>query len=323
MADPPEPNESTERAASSARRNEAGASPPSNAPPREPQTPDAGAPGVEDIAEKLQRGGHVVICNWNSKGEAIIRELHSEVIHDKRLVVVVTDKELPKRIGSAWRGVFTVDGNPLEREYLLQAMITKAHSAIVLADEASPNPDTANFMIAACIERINPEVHTIVEISQSSYLEHFQGTGVDEMICINEIAEKIISQSCLTHGLSALYLHLLTASEEANEIYILPAPQVTHGHTYRDVRRAIGTFEGESLILLGFLAQVDGVQAPPGYRAFSRDGKRMAMVVNPTQNDESNNPLSQSYVIRPGDELILMAYEQPELRGLTLQPSAK
>ena len=142
------------------------------------------------------------------------------------------------------------------------------------------------------------------------------------MICINEIAEKIISQSCLTHGLSALYLHLLTASEETNEIYILPAPEVAHGQAYRDVRRAIGTFEGESLILLGFLAQVNATQAPPDYRTFSRDGKRMAMVVNPTQNDESANPFSQSYVIRPGDELILMAYEKPELRGFTVKGSA-
>ena len=63
------------------------------------------------------------------------------------------------------------------------------------------------------------------------------------------------------------------------------------------------------------------MQSPPDYRTFSRDGKRMAMVVNPTQNDESTNPFSQSYVIRPGDELILMAYEQPELRGFTVKSS--
>ena len=178
MGDQPDPSESTDLDASQARRYKAAASSPSDATPSDAQAP-AEAPVVEDIAEKLQRGGHVVICNWNSKGEAIIRELHSGVIHDKRLVVIVTDKKLPKRIGSAWRGVFTVDGNPLEQEYLLQAMITKAHSAIVLADEDTPNPDTANFMIAASIDRINPEVHTIVEISESSYLEHFQGTGVD------------------------------------------------------------------------------------------------------------------------------------------------
>lgn len=280
-----------------------------------PPAPGEEAPAIEDFAARLHEGGHVVILNWNSKGEAIIKELHSGVIHEQRLVVVVTDKKLPKRIGTAWRGVFTVDGSPLEPEYLLQAMIAKAHSAIVLADEESPNPDTTNFMLAASVERINPEVHTIVEISESSYLEHFEGTGVDEMICINEIAEKIISQSCLTHGLSSLYLHLLTASEETNEIYIVPAPAVAQGRSYREVRRAIGTFEGESLILLGFLAQVDRQEPPSGYKSFARNGKYMAMVVNPTQNNESDDPFSQSYVIRPGDELILMAYEEPELQG--------
>ena len=198
-------------------------------------------------------------------------------------------------------------------------MITKAHSAIILADEESPNPDTTNFMLAASIERINPHVHTVVEISQSSYLEHFQGTGVDEMICVDEIAEKIISQSCLTHGLSTLYLHLLTASEDTNEIYIIPAPEATHGNTYRDVRRAIGTFEGESLILLGFLAHVDNTQVPSTRRTFRRDGKRMAMIVNPTQHSEGGDPFSQQYVIQPGDELILMAYEKPQLTGFSVE----
>lgn len=279
------------------------------------------SPGEEIcIAERLQSGGHVVICNWNSKGEAIIQELHSSVVSDQRLIVIVSDGELPKRIGSAWRGVFTVIGNPLEQEYLLQAMVTKAHSAIILADENSPNPDSANFMIAASVERINPEVHTIVEISESRYLEHFQGTGVDEMICINEIAEKIISQSCLTHGLSSLYLDLLTASEETNEIYIIPAPATAHNKSYRSIRRSIGMFEGESLILLGFLAQVNGAEKiPPGYRAFRRDGKNVVMVINPTQNNESENPFSQSYVIKPGDELILMAYKEPQLSGFTVE----
>ena len=286
--------------------------------PGDPTPAEAAAPAVEDLAEKLRQGGHVVICNWNRKGQAIISELHSDVITDQRLVVIVTDKQLPKRIGMAWRGVFTVDGNPLEREYLLQAMINKAHSAIVLADEESPNPDTTNFMLAAAIEQINPDVHTIVEISESAYLGHFAGTGVDEMICISEIAEKIISQSCLTHGLSALYLHLLTASKETNEVYIVPAPQVAHGRTYREVRRAVATFEGESLILLGFLAQVDGMQLPPRYREFDRDGARMAMVLNPTQNNESDDPFPQSYVIKPGDEMILMAYQKPRLEGFTV-----
>lgn len=314
MADPSEPNPS-------------GSPDDPQGPREETPLPEAHGdlPADDDFSEKLQQGGHVVICNWNTKGEAIVRELHSGVVRDKRLVVVVTDKKLPKRIGEMWRGVFGVDGDPLEREFLLQAMITKAHSAIILADEESPNPDTTNFMLAASIERINPNVHTIVEISESSYLEHFQGTGVDEMICVNEIAEKIISQSCLTPGLSELYLRLLTASEETNEIYILPAPEATHGHTYRAVRRAIGTFEGESLVLLGFLAHVDDArEALSSHRTFERNGKRMTMIINPVQGSRDGDPFSQDYVIRPCDELILMAYEEPGFRGFRVEsePSA-
>lgn len=294
--------------------------PPEEPGPASPPAPSGGIPAAGHIAEQLRQGGHVVICNWNSKAEAILNELHSQVVHAKRLVVIVTDKKLPGRVGKAWRGVFVVDGSPLDQEYLLQAMVTKAHSAIVLADEQHPNPDTANFMIAACIERLSPEVHTIVEVSESSYLEHFRGTGVDELICINEIAEKIISQSCLTHGLSELYLQLLTASEETSEIYIVPAPPATHGRTYREIRRAIGTYERESLILLGFLPQIDPAQPPPNCRTFRRNGKYMTMAVNPPQHERPDCPFSQAFRIRPGDELILMAYEEPQLQGFSVEP---
>jgi Trk K+ transport system NAD-binding subunit len=294
--------------------------PAEEAAPAAPPVPSGDAAASQNLAEEIPQGGHVVICNWNSKAEAIIKELHSQVVHSKRLVVIVTDKKLPKRVGEAWRGVFVVDGCPLDQEFLLQAMVTKARSAIVLADPEHPNPDTANFMIAACIERLNPEVHTIVEVSESGYLEHFRGTGVDELICINEIAEKIISQSCLTHGLSELYLHLLTASEETNEIYIVPAPPAAHGRTYRDVRRAIGTYECESLILLGMLAEVDAAKPPPNCRAFRRYGKWMAMIINPPLHASPDCPFSQDFVIRPADELILMAYEEPQLQRFSLEP---
>ena len=294
--------------------------PPEEAAPNSPPGPGGEVAADRNLAEELPQGGHVVICNWNSKAEAIIKELHSQVVHSKRLVVIVTDKKLPKRVGEAWRGVFVVDGCPLDQEFLLQAMVTKARSAIVLADPEHPNPDTANFMIAACIERLNPEVHTIVEVSESGYLEHFRGTGVDELICINEIAEKIISQSCLTHGLSELYLHLLTASEETNEIYIVPPPPAACGRTYRDVRRAIGTYECESLILLGMVVQVDPAKPPPACRAFRRYGKWMAMIINPPLQASPDCPFSQDFTIRPDDELILMAYEEPRLEGFSIEP---
>jgi len=61
------------------------------------------------------------------------------------------------------------------------------------------------------------------------------------------------------------------------------------------------------------------MQLPPQYKDFDRDGKQMAMILNPTQNNEADDPFSQSYVIRAGDELILMAYEKPQLEGLTVE----
>lgn len=275
---------------------------------------------ADNGADQLQRlEGHVVICGWNSKGPAIIQGLRSEVInsHEQPLIVIITDKQLPKRIGKHWRGVFTVDGSPLEKEHLLQARIEAASSAIILADEESANPDAANFMLAASIEKISEgRVHTIVEIADSAYLSHFEGTGVDEMICVSEIAEKIISQACLTHGLSDLYLDLLTASQDTNEIYFVDAPPSTHGKTYRDVRRAVGMYDKESLVLLGFLSQVNGDVPAPDYNVFKRKGKQMIMVVNPTKNGEvGQQGFTQDYIIKPGDELIFMAYLPPRLNG--------
>ena len=107
MADQPDQNQPGQPDDPQRPPEEAAAAPASAIPANSPTDP-GGADAVEDIAEKLHRGGHVVICNWNSKGEAIIKELHSRVVRGKRLVVIVTDKKLPERAGAAWRGVFTV-----------------------------------------------------------------------------------------------------------------------------------------------------------------------------------------------------------------------
>ena len=98
-------------------------------------------------------------------------------------------------------------------------------------------------------------------------------------------------------------------------------PPVAHERTYRDVRRAIATYDHESLILLGFLSQVDLAQPPPNCRIFRRYGKFMTMAINPPKHERPDCPFSQNSLIRPGDELILMAYEEPELQGFSVEPA--
>jgi len=34
---------------------------------------------------------HVVICNWSSKADIIVRQLHDPSVHDKKPIIVITN----------------------------------------------------------------------------------------------------------------------------------------------------------------------------------------------------------------------------------------
>jgi Trk K+ transport system NAD-binding subunit len=259
---------------------------------------------------------HVVICNWTSKADVIVRQLHDESVHEKSPIIVITEKpeQVPKSAEKAYRGLLMIGGDPADREILIRAGIKYAKTAVILADEEDiENADSKSILIQLAVDSINPNVHTIVELVKSSSQMYFQYTHVNEIICLEQLAEKLLSQAALTPGLSEVYMNLLTQSTDTNEIYLEEVPGPFIGKTYEEAEREIVSIKEKDIILIGWATKVkkkiDGISIVNGRGKSIFENE---IIINPKSS--TNGIYSKNHKFKKGDSLFLIAYEKPELK---------
>jgi len=270
---------------------------------------------------------HYVICNWNDLGDAIIRELHASVLGERRAIVIVTDRPQdvpqtePESDDDPYHNVFVVPGDPTSDRVLARANIEQASTAIVLSDpREGRRADTKSVLIALAIEAIEPRVHTIVELLSSRSRIHFRYTHVDEVVCTDELTEKLLAQSAITHGLSDLYLRLLTATEDTNEVYVVDVPEPFLGRTYRELEHALVEYACEDIILVGVQTEEAKTEdGQPVYNHHAQEIHTRVLTINPhcLDNLPPGSPHKhRDYILQPGDKLFLIAYNPPGLDRL-------
>lgn len=260
---------------------------------------------------------HVVICNWTDKADVIVRQLHDESVHDKNPIIVVTEtpEQVPQSTDKVYRGLLTIGGDPADKEILERADIRTAKTAVILADEADPeNADSKSILIQLAIDSINPNVHTIVELIKSSSEMYFKYTHVNEIICLEQLAEKLLSQSALTPGLSEVYMNLLTQSLDTNEIYLEELPGSFAGQTYEEVEKKIVSIKEKDIILIGWATDIE--KRVDGEIVLNSRGKPIfekEIIINPKSS--TNSDYSKSHKFKKGDSLFVISFEKPELKS--------
>ncbi len=260
---------------------------------------------------------HVIICNWTSKADVIVRQLHDESVREKKAIIVITDhpEKVPKTTDKEYRGLLIIGGDPANKEILIRADLKNAKTAIILADEDDrENADSKSILIQLAIDSINPNVHTIVELVKSSSRMYFQYTHVNEIICLEQLAEKLLSQTALTPGLSEIYMNLLTQSAETNEIYLEELPDSFIGRTYEEVEKEIVGITDKDIILIGWATDVrkseEGHEVVNGWgnAVYEKD-----IVINPKSS--TNGPHSKKYKFKEDDALFVISFEKPDLKN--------
>lgn len=279
----------------------------------------------EHVSEPVSNGdynikNHVIICNWTDKADVIVRQLHDDSVHDKSPIIVITEEPelVPKSTDKAYRGLLIIGGDPADTEILERADLRNAKTAIILADEREPeHADSRSILIQLAIDCINPNVHTIVELVKSSSEMYFQYTHVNEIICLEQLSEKLLSQAALTPGLSEVYLNLLTQSSDTNEIYLEELPNSFIGHTYEEAEQKIVSIKDKDIILIGWATEVE--KRVNGELVFSSSGKPIIekeLIINPKSS--TNGDYSKNHKFKKGDSLFLIAFEKPELKSILM-----
>lgn len=262
----------------------------------------------QDPAEGLT--DHVVICNCSAKVRGVVELLHGDGAQAEPpwIVLLVQDRGLWEA-NPAWHPadadlerVVAITGCPTSADDLRRARIARARAAVILADpRQGPLADARSTLAAAAIERHNPQVHTVMELVVSSSRVQICTTEVNEIICQGEITEKLIAQSCITPGVKEIFHRLLSSAPGSNQLYLAPLPEGFAGARYVDLVRAIIT-AGAPFVACGFVQR--GLELAPDRPLHRR------VVVNPHRGEDPGRETA----LAAGDELIVLALEQPRLQ---------
>jgi voltage-gated potassium channel len=252
------------------------------------------------IVEKVNLSNHIVICGWNFQGERIVSELMRGQVKPRREIVVLANCESrPVKEES----VEYVKGDPTQDESLVRAGITKADSVIVLSDLTKPanEADAEALMIVLAVESLNREVHSCVQIANSTNRVHFERAHADEIICLDQIGGNLVVASALNHGTSKVVSELLTFNA-GSEFYRYEG-HLSNALIGKEFSEAVQVLAQKRMLLLG----IETEDTEELRRQLSDDILRSSgpkgriMVINP----------QKQYKIRQGDILFLIAESAP------------
>jgi voltage-gated potassium channel len=160
---------------------------------------------------------HVLICGWNSKGPAIVRELRSADVEEPPHIVV-----LSRHADDPTRGLSVefLSGDPTDGDDLRRAGLDRATTAIVVADESDPSADAGDkdartLLTCLAVESIHPEVYSCVEVMRSENRQHFVRTAVNEMVVSAELTGSLLGAAARAHGLAQVVGELVGTGKQA------------------------------------------------------------------------------------------------------------
>jgi voltage-gated potassium channel len=243
---------------------------------------------------------HIVICNWNDRGDRIIREIHSPLAAPETEIIVISDDsydEQTLRLIKEYNKVFFFKSDPTLHEVLKEAKAHRAKSVIILAEADCADPDAKTALISLAITKLEQNLprkpHIIAEVIDHNKIQHLVDAGVDEWVCSTDFGLGIIAQSAVFGKLSVVYQQLLTYSKDTNEIYVVSDRKYDSkmkGMTFAEASRLFNSYRDPDnpVILIGI----------------KRQGK---IILNPRSEEFD--------IINDGDDLIVMSFDQPVLTG--------
>lgn len=224
---------------------------------------------------------HVIICEWNHRSRAVLREMRGESGAEVVPIVLIADI-VEKPVDD--EQVIFISGQ-VNEETLEKANLKDASTVVVLGDDSldATSRDAKVVLTTLTIETMNPDAYTIVEIANKVNEQHCRRANADEIIVGSELSSHLLATAAMDHGMSTIVTELISA-RYGNDLFSVAVPQKLVGKDYLEVML---TMKKE------YQATLLGIQK-------GRGGELQA------------NP-DQGYVIDDKDFLVLIARERPHL----------
>jgi voltage-gated potassium channel len=221
---------------------------------------------------------HLVLCNWAPRGLEWIREVHAKIIKDKRPVVIIHDApdeiDLPeKQEEPAFADVYIVKGDPTSEIVLRRAKVPRAHSVVILSDDREgKHADGKSILTCIAVRNVcrgEKQPNVAVECRNPGNRHHLKKSGADEIISSDELGLRLLARTALFHGMTHVYQELLTVGRDANEMYLLAAPEGLVGKDFVELTGMFARYRADrrSCLLIGIQRGEDMLLNPIGGEA--------------------------------------------------------
>ena len=174
----------------------------------------------------IRTTGHVIICHFNGLEHTLqlVNELRSDVSTRHSTIVLIDEflEELDDEL--AEQGVLFVRGNPAREQVLNRAQLESATYLIVQAMLGdSSNSDHRNLAVALTVERLRPDVYSVVQCLSPHNKGYFVHAGVDSVVCIDALTTQMVVQELQDPGVHAVVTQL-TTNAQGKQFYIVDIP---------------------------------------------------------------------------------------------------
>ncbi len=223
---------------------------------------------------------HIILCEWNHRTRAILKELRADSKSSDSPIVLIADVD-EKPVDDNL--LFFVKGQ-VNEETLTQANLAQARTVVVLGDDGleATSRDAKVVLTTLTIESMADDVYSIVELVDKANEQHCRRAHADEIIIGSELSSHLLATATLDHGISRIVSELLS-SHHGNELYAVPVPGKLAGKSFLEVLVSMKT-EQQSTVL--------GIQKGIGGE----------LITNPDID----------YLVTSRDYLVLIAKERPE-----------
>lgn len=182
---------------------------------------------------------HVIVCGWNPAGAVILAELLRD--RDRKQYVIISEAETPLLddiIKENSDTILTMVGDYTRVDFLRQAHIERADTAILLADATIPSrsaqdQDARTVLAAMLIESINDDIYTIVQLNNRDNETSLRRMGVEEIIVSEEYVGNLVATMTRNWGIVTMINELLTA-EYGEQFYRSKVPDELVGMEVAD-----------------------------------------------------------------------------------------
>lgn len=202
---------------------------------------------------KTELSNHIILCEWNHRTRAVLRELRNDSKTRESAIVLIAD--IPEKPTDDPL-LYFVQGQT-DEETLTQANLAQARTIVVLGDDSleARSRDAKVVLTTLTIESMAEEVYSVVELVDKANEQHCRRARADEIIIGSELSSHLLATAALDHGISNIVSELLS-SHYGNELYAVPVPGNLSGKPFLEVMIAMK--REQKATVLGVQKGLDG-----------------------------------------------------------------